>query len=141
MASTGRGEWHGNLEAGSGRMETGGGLGADFTASTRFGDGEGSNPEEFIGAAHAGCFSMALSNILAEAGHEPASVETTAKVSIKVDGGDVSINRIDLKTEATVPGLEDAEFQRHAQAAKEGCPVSKALAAVPEINLEATLKS
>jgi osmotically inducible protein OsmC len=105
-----------------------------FSFSSRFEEGTGTNPEELIAAAHAGCFSMALSNGLAQGGHTPTSVETTATVHL--EGG--AISRIDLVTEAVVPGIDDAAFQEAAAAAKVGCPVSKALAAV-EITLQATL--
>jgi lipoyl-dependent peroxiredoxin len=101
--------------------------------------GTGTNPEELLAAAHAGCFSMALSAILSGAGHIPTSVHTVAKVSFDAVPGGFAITKIDLNTEAKVPGLDDAAFQKIARDAKKGCPVSKALAAVPEISLTAKL--
>jgi osmotically inducible protein OsmC len=133
--------WEGNLLQGKGTMKLGSGAfeGA-YSFTSRFKDGAGTNPEELIGAAHAGCFSMALSNILAEAGHTPTSVATDAAVSMdKVEGG-FAIQRIHLKTVAVVPGIDEATFMEKAHAAKEGCPVSQALASV-EITLDATLEN
>lgn len=131
--------WTGNLPDGHGtmRLQSGSYEGA-YSFRSRFENGEGSNPEELIAAAHAGCFSMALSNLLAEAGHEPESVDTTADVTLKMVDGDPTITTIHLTVDASVPGLDADAFQEHAQAAKEGCPVSKALAGT-EITLEATL--
>jgi osmotically inducible protein OsmC len=112
-----------------------------YTAASRFEEGEGTNPEELIAAAHAGCFSMAFAIALTEAGHPPETIKTEAEVHINpAEGGGYEINRIDLRTSATVPGIDRAAFDEQAQAAKAGCPVSKALAAVPEVNLEARLE-
>jgi osmotically inducible protein OsmC len=134
--------WNGDLPSGDGTMslESGAYTGA-YSFRSRFEDADGSNPEELIAAAHAGCYSMALSNVLAEAGHDPESVHTTAEVTLQMlpDDGP-TITKIHLTAEATVPGLDDETFQTHATAAKEGCPVSKALAG-PEITLDATLAS
>lgn len=132
-------EWNGNLTHGDGRIKFGSGAfeGA-YSFASRFEEGTGTNPEELIAAAHAGCFSMALSAILAEAGFEPKSVKTTAKVSIeKVEGG-FAITKSDLYTEADVPGINDPTFQEKASAAKSGCPVSKVLAGA-QITLDAKL--
>jgi osmotically inducible protein OsmC len=110
-----------------------------YSFQSRFEEGDGTNPEELIAAAHAGCFSMALSAGLERGGHNPNSVETEAKVHLSPkDGGGFRISRIDLVTTADVPGIDDAAFQEVAKAAKEGCPVSGALSAV-EITLDATL--
>lgn len=109
-----------------------------YSFHSRFEDGDGSNPEELIAAAHAGCFSMALSNVLADAGYEPKSVDTTADVTLRTLEEGPSITEIVLTTEATVPGLDAETFQEHAEAAKTGCPVSKALAGV-EITVDASL--
>jgi osmotically inducible protein OsmC len=109
-----------------------------FSYSSRFEEGTGTNPEELIGAAHSGCFSMSLANILATAGHDPQRVETTARVHLDPGDEGPAITRIELQTEAQVPGVDEAEFQQHAKAAKEGCPVSKALAGV-DITLDAKL--
>lgn len=134
--------WNGDLPSGDGTMslESGAYTGA-YSFRSRFEDADGSNPEELIATAHAGCYSMALSNVLAEAGHDPESVHTTAEVTLQMlpDDGP-TITKIHLTAEATVPGLDDETFQTHATAAKEGCPVSKALAG-PEITLDATLAS
>jgi osmotically inducible protein OsmC len=132
-------EWRGNLKDGSGKMRLGSGAyeGA-FSFASRFENGTGTNPEELIAAAHAGCYSMALSHGLAQAGHAPKRVATTAKVHLeKVEGG-FGITRIELDTEAEVPGIDAAAFKQQAEAAKKGCPVSKALAGA-EITLKAKL--
>jgi osmotically inducible protein OsmC len=132
-------EWKGSLSRGSGQMKLGSGaFEGSYSFPSRFEDGPGSNPEELIGAAHAGCFSMALSHMLSEAGHIPDVVHTTAKVHIdKVDDG-FKITNIELQTEGKVPGLDEETFQDKAEAAKEGCPVSQALAGT-EIRLKAKL--
>jgi len=133
--------WNGTLTEGDGRMRLGNGAyEGPYSFKSRFEDGEGTNPEELIAAAHAGCFSMALSGALTGAGHTPESIDTEATVSLrKVEGG-FEIHRIRLVTKARVPGLGDAEFQEAAQGAKDGCPVSQALAAVETIEVEATLQ-
>jgi len=131
--------WTGNLPDGSGTMHLGSGAydGA-YSFASRFEDGDGSNPEELIAAAHAGCYSMALSNVLDEAGFDPESVDTTAEVTLRMLEGGPAITKVHLTAEANVPGIDDATFQEHAEAAKSGCPVSKALAGT-EITLDATL--
>ena len=136
---TAEAEWKGNLPEGSGRMSFGGGaFEGQYSFGSRFEEGEGTNPEELIAAAHAGCFSMFLANVLSQAGHEPDSVRTTAKVSLDKDDGGFSITRSDLSTKVAVSGLDEAELQQHADEAKKGCPVSRALGAI-EIGLEARL--
>lgn len=133
--------WEGNLQQGHGTMKVGSGAfeGA-YTFKTRFEEEPGTNPEELIGAAHAGCFSMFLSAVLSGAGHVPTRVHTTAKVHLgRVDNAP-TITKIELNTEAEVPGLDEATFLEHAEASKKGCPVSKALAG-PEIVLNAKLIS
>lgn len=127
--------WTDNLKQGSGTM-TFGSFEGPYTFASRFENGDGTNPEELIGAAHAGCFSMALANTLDKAGHTPKSVETNAKVHLDTQQG--AITRIDLQTEVTAPGLDDDEFQRLADEAKRNCPISKTLASV-DIRLDATL--
>ena len=135
----GSAEWRGNLKDGSGTVSVASGLfSGKYSFSTRFEDEPGTNPEELIGAAHASCFSMALSLILSEAGHTPESVTTTAKVHLRMVDGDPTINKIELFTEARVPGISEEEFADYAAKAKAGCPVSRALAAV-EITLDAKL--
>jgi osmotically inducible protein OsmC len=133
--------WEGGFKQGGGTMKLGSGAyEGPYSAKSRFEDGDGTNPEELIGAAHAGCFSMALALMLGDAGHEPESIETDAAVHIDpAEGGGFEISRIELSTRARVPGLDDDEFQRVATQAKEGCPVSKALAGA-DISLEASLE-
>ena len=139
-ARTANARWEGGLRDGKVNMLLGGGaFEGQYSFSSRFEEGVGTNPEELIAAAHAGCFSMAFSGGLEKAGFSPNSVETEAKVHLSpADGGGFRISRIDLVTNADVPGIEEGAFQQAAQAAKEGCPVSKALAAV-EITVNATL--
>lgn len=120
------------MRLGSGAYE------GSFSFASRFENGDGTNPEELIAAAHAGCFSMALSNILGQAGHTPTSINTKAAVHIENTGGGFGITRIDLDTVGDVPGLTEDEFVKHAETAKANCPVSKALAAV-DITLSAKL--
>jgi lipoyl-dependent peroxiredoxin len=134
-------EWTGTLQEGSGHMRMGGGAydGA-YTWSSRFEEGQGTNPEELLAAAHAGCFSMSLSSNLGKAGFAPEHVETTARLHFEKGDAGFSVTRIELDTRARVGGgIEDAAFQEIAQRAKDTCPVSRALAAVPEITVTATL--
>jgi len=138
----GTAEWRGDLKSGSGTVSVASGLfEGKYSFSTRFEEGAGTNPEELIGAAHASCFSMALSNILAEAGHVPESVKTTAKVHLRFVDGAPTITEIDLITEGRVPGIDQGQFADYAAQAKAGCPVSRALASVGDITLNATLAS
>jgi lipoyl-dependent peroxiredoxin len=133
-------QWQGDLRQGKGTMRVGSGaFEVSYSFASRFGDETiGTNPEELIGAAHAGCYSMALSNALATAGFTPTSVHTTARVHISRDATGFAINPIDLEVEAVVPGIDEESFQKLAKDAKENCPVSRALAATT-INLIATL--
>lgn len=134
-------EWKGDLLHGTGEIKLGSGA---FTGSYdwrgRSADGTGTNPEELIGAAHAGCFSMQLAAMLTQAGTPPTRIHTNAKVHLEKAGEGFAIPRIELMTEAVVPGIDNATFQTQAVAAKVGCPVSKALAGV-EISLTAALLS
>lgn len=141
MPAKGSAEWRGDLPTGSGTFLAGDTISGGFTYRSRFEDGPGSNPEQLIAAAHAACFSMALSNILAEAGHPPDSVKTEATVTLRPVDGVPTITNIALVTLGEVPGLDEASFVEHAKAAKAGCPVSRALAGVPEITLQASLAS
>jgi lipoyl-dependent peroxiredoxin len=128
--------WEGTLKEGSGNVKTSSGiLDAPYTFRMRFEEDPGTNPEELIAAAHAGCFSMFLSGQLTNAGYIPTSIRTSAKVHL---GAGPTISLIELTTEAEVPGVDDAQFQELAQKSKEGCPISKALASV-EIKMTATL--
>jgi osmotically inducible protein OsmC len=134
-------EWKGNLPKGSGTLETEtGSVKGNYSFASRFEEGAGSNPEELIAAAHAACFSMAFANGLAKAGHEAESIKTTARVFLEKGPEGFGISRIRLECVGRVPGLDEDTFQEHAQGAKVGCPVSKALSATP-IELEARLES
>ena len=132
-------EWQGDLPSGSGTISLGSGAytGA-YSFRSRFESGDGTNPEELIAAAHAGCFSMALSHGLASAGHKPERVHTSATVDLEKQGAGFAITRIRLVCEARVPGIDAATFKQQAETAKANCPVSKALAATP-IELDARL--
>lgn len=134
MAATAHARWTGSLDDGSGTMSTATGLEAAFTKASRFADGEGSNPEELIGAAHAGCFSQFLAALLSNNDTPPRSIETTAKVSIVTGDDGPTIDRIVLSTTVDVD-LPDGEISEFADKAKVACPVSKALAGVGEISL------
>ena len=129
-------EWKGTLKEGAGTMKVGSGAyDGPYTYASRFEEGPGTNPEELVGAAHAGCFSMFLASLLTNAGFTPTRVSTTAVVHLTAGP---TISLIELTTEVEAPGLSDADLQTHAEAAKKGCPVSKALAG-PEIRLQAKL--
>ncbi len=138
----GNATWKGALKDGEGQLIVGDGVfeGA-YSAASRFEEGEGTNPEELIGAAHAACYSMALANVLDESGHASETVETTAKVSLRMGDDGPVINRIELVTRGRVPDIDQEHFAKHAEEAKAACPVSKALAGVGEITVEATLES
>lgn len=130
--------WKDTLSEGKGAVELGSGaFKGSYSYGSRFEEEKGTNPEELIGAAHAGCFSMALSLELENAGYKPVSVATQAKVHLNAQ--ELVISQIDLITEAQVEGIEESEFQKIAEGAKSGCPVSKALAGV-NINLTARLQ-
>ena len=130
--------WHGDLRSGTGTIRLGSGaFEGPYSFKTRFEQEPGTNPEELLGAAHAGCFTMALSLGLTKAGHPPRSIETAATVHLGKVGEGFAITGIDLATRAVVPGLADAEFQKLAHEAKANCIVSRALSSVP-VTLEAT---
>ena len=133
--------WEGTLKEGNGNLKLGSGAyEGQYNFSSRFEEGVGTNPEELIGAAHAGCYSMALNAGLEKAGFTPTYVDTSAKVHIgKIDGA-TAITKIELTTEAVVPGLDDAKFQEMAEDTKDNCIISRALN-VPEMTISATLKS
>lgn len=133
--------WEGNLKDGKGSMKLGSGaFEGPFSFGTRFEDRPGTNPEELIGAAHAGCFSMAFSHGADQAGHTPKRVRTSAKVHLEKTEGGFAITRVELAMEAEIPGIGNDEFQKLAADAKKGCPVSKALTGV-KIELDAKLVS
>jgi lipoyl-dependent peroxiredoxin len=138
----GEARWDGTLQEGHGVLKVASGAyEGPYSFQSRFEEGDGTNPEELIAAAHAGCFSMALSADLGRAGHQADSVETTATVHLdRVEQG-FGITRIELESRARVPGLDDGEFQRIAEGAKQNCPVSRALGAVESIELRAELVS
>jgi osmotically inducible protein OsmC len=131
--------WEGDLPKGKGTMRFGSFEGA-YSFSSRFEEGKGSNPEELIGAAFAGCFSMALSHELAQKGHTPDKVETTAEVHLDKVGEGFAINTIHLSTRGKVPGIQEQEFRKIAEGASRNCPVAKALGGT-KISLEATLQT
>jgi osmotically inducible protein OsmC len=139
MPAKGTAEWKGDVQNGTGDFTAGDSISGGYTYKSRFEDGPGSNPEQLIAAAHASCFSMALSSLLAQAGTPPESVRTEASVTLRQVDGRPTITRIDLVTIGRVPGIDEATFVGLAQAAKAGCPVSRALAGVPEITLDASL--
>ena len=131
--------WLGTLREGSGTMKVHSGyFEVPYTYGSRFEEAKGTNPEELLGAAHAGCYSMFLSALLTKAGFPPTRIHTTATVHLEAGP---TITRIDLHTQAEVPGVDEATFLEKVQEAKMGCPVSKALAAVASINVQARLLS
>lgn len=133
---TGEAEWKGNLTEGGGRVKVQSGtLDAPYDFRARTADGKGTNPEELIAAAHAGCFAMQLSAMLGGAGHPPERLHAVAKVHLEKQATGFAIPRIELELEGTVPGMSREDFEKHAQAAKAGCPVSKVLAGA-EITLK-----
>jgi osmotically inducible protein OsmC len=146
----GSAQWRGDLTTGSGRLTVGeGAWTSDYSYTSRFKgvlpteearrDGAGTNPEELLAAAHAACFSMALSLVLSEAGYPPRSITTTGRVHLRNVGGIPTIQQIDLETAAEVPGLDETSFQERAEEAKTGCIISRALRGVERINLVAEL--
>jgi len=141
MKRTASAEWQGELKGGKGTISTGSGLlsNAQYSFSTRFENGVGTNPEELIAAAHAGCFSMALSAQLANAGLKPESIKTEATVTMEKQDAGFAITAVHLNVVAKVPGADQAAFEKAAQAAKEGCPVSKVLKA--NITMDAKLEA
>jgi osmotically inducible protein OsmC len=136
----GSARWNGDLAGGSGTVTIGeGAWTGSYSFGSRFEDGAGTNPEELIAAAHAGCFSMALSHILTEAGHTPRSVETKAQVHLRLVDGAPTIQQIDLETTGDVPDLDEQRFHEFAEEAKRTCVVSRALGGVEEMNVTAAL--
>jgi osmotically inducible protein OsmC len=133
-------EWKGDLKGGGGTVKVGeGAFEGAYSFASRFEEGEGTNPEELLAAAHASCFAMALSLLLSEEGHAPDSVRARAEVQLRLVDGLPTIARIGLRVEGSVPGIDEDQFRSYAEKAKAGCPVSRALAGVPEIALEAKL--
>ena len=139
-ARNGSAEWHGNVESGSGVITVGNGVfEGGYSYESRFGEAAGTNPEQLLAAAHSSCFTMALANGLSVAGHPPTSLRTNASVQLRNLDGAVTLARIDLEAEGDVPGIDERQFQAYAEAAKRDCPVSRALAGIPEIVLTAKL--
>jgi osmotically inducible protein OsmC len=140
MDRTASAVWNGDLKAGKGSISTHSGVlkDAQYSFKTRFEDGAGTNPEELIAAAHAGCFSMAFANMLAQAGHVATSVATTATVTLEPVDGKPTVTKIHLANKSSVPGIEKAAFDEIAANAKAGCPISRLLKAA-EITLDAEL--
>lgn len=134
-------QWRGSLKDGSGTMRLGSGaFEGNYSFASRMENGPGTNPEELIGAAEAGCFSMAFANALSQEGHAPQEIRTSVNVHFDRSDAGWAITRLDLTTEGIVPGIDEATFQRIGEDAKKNCPVSKALAG-SQITLRATLKS
>lgn len=133
--------WTGTLKEGGGKIDTGSGAiaGLGYDYKKRFEGEKGTNPEELIGAAHAGCFSMALANSLASAGFTATSVKTRADVHLSKDDKGFLINAIELTVNAVVPKVDEATFQQHVEKTKTGCIISRSLAAVPSMTVKATL--
>jgi lipoyl-dependent peroxiredoxin len=137
---TAQARWLGDFTGGSGTVRTGkGGYEGNYSASSRFEEGEGTNPEELVGAAHAGCFSMFLAKLLADAGTPATSIETTAKVHLDRTEAGPTVTRIELDTVGQVPGVDESEFLRLADNAKANCPISRLLAPGVDIALTARL--
>jgi osmotically inducible protein OsmC len=136
----GSAKWHGSVEGGSGTVTIGDSVfeGA-YSYDSRFGEGQGTNPEQLIAAAHASCFTMALSNMLSPAGHAPESLRTNARVQLRNVHGIPTLARINLNTEGRVRGVDQLQFEAYADEAKRVSPVSRALAGIPEIVLTAKL--
>lgn len=139
MPATATAEWKGDLKSGDGTFTAGESIRGTYSYKTRFEDEPGANPEQLIAAAHASCFSMALAAALGDAGTPAESVTTQATVTLRSVDGVPTITAIALSTEGRVPGIDERTFEAAADEAKRGCPVSRALAGVPEITLEATL--
>jgi osmotically inducible protein OsmC len=134
--------WEGDFKRGGGTVAlSSGAFSGPYNFSGRFEDGSGTNPEELLGAAHAACFAMALSVGLTQAGTPPEAIDVEARVTIDQVEGGFGIKKIDLDLRGKVPGIDEAAFNEAAAAAKANCPLSKALAAVPEINLNTTFES
>lgn len=139
MPAKGSAEWQGDLKSGAGTFTAGEGISGDYSFKSRFEDGPGANPEQLIAAAHAACFSMALSAALGDAGTPVEAVNTDATVTLRFVDGAPTITSIALSTVGRVPGIDEATFRAAAEDAKHGCPVSRALDGVPEITLQASL--
>ena len=141
MPAKGTAEWKGDLPTGSGIFTAGDSISGGYTFKSRFEDGKGANPEEMIGSAYAGCFSMALANALDQGGHKANSVHTKADVHLGKDDKGFLITHIELTVDADVPGLDNHTFQEQVQKFSQGCIIARALGAVPKTVISARLKS
>jgi osmotically inducible protein OsmC len=139
MPAKAHAEWRGELKTGNGNFTAGDSMSGDYSFNSRFEDGPGANPEQLIGAALAACFSMALSSALESAGSTVESVKTDAVVTVRRIDDLPTIAKVELTTVGTVPGIDEATFVEHAIATKSGCIVSRALAGIPEITVDASL--
>jgi len=139
MKRTANAQWKGSIKEGSGVVSTPSGVldSTQYSFKSRFEDGKGTNPEELLGAAHAGCYAMAFSLMLGESGYEPDSIDAKAEVSLEEDGDGFSIAKIHLTVKASIPDIDESKFQKLAEKAKDGCPVSKVLNA--DISMDASL--
>ena len=139
-ARHGSAEWHGDVESGSGTITVGEGVLEDaYSYESRFADGPGTNPEQLLAAAHAGCFTMYLASILSATGHAPESVRTYVRIRLRQVEGQPTLTQLYLRTVGDVPGIDEDEFRSYAERAKAECPASWALAGIPEIVLTARL--
>ena len=139
-ARNGSADWHGDVRTGSGTITVGEGVfSGPYSYDSRFGEHQGTNPEQLIAAAQAGCFTMALAGKLASEGHPPDLLRTNATVHLRMHDGSISLARLEIETEGSVMGIDEQQFQRYAEDAKATCPVARALSGIPEIVLRATL--
>ena len=139
-ARNGSADWHGDVRTGSGTITVGDGVfSGPYSYDSRFGEHQGTNPEQFIAAAQAGCFTMALASKLGSEGHPADLLRTNATVHLRAHDGSISLARLEIETEGSVKGIDEQQFQRYAEDAKATCPVARALSGIPEIVLKATL--
>jgi osmotically inducible protein OsmC len=139
-ARIGTADWHGNASTGSGTITVGeGAFRGPYSHDSRFGEHEGTNPEQLIAAAQAGCFTMALASKLTSAGHPPDELRTSARLQLRMLDGSITLTRLDIATEGRVKGIDQEQFVRYAEDAKATCPVARALSGIPEIVLKAKL--
>jgi lipoyl-dependent peroxiredoxin len=139
-ARNGSADWLGDVKTGSGTITVGDGVfSGPYSYDSRFGERQGTNPEQLIAAAQAGCFTMALASKLASAGHAPEQLRTNARVDLRMHDGSITITRLQIETEGRVKGIDERQFVQYAEDAKATCPVARALSGIPEIVLKAKL--
>jgi len=139
-ARNGSADWHGDVRTGSGTITVGDGVfSGPYSYDSRFGEHQGTNPEQLIAAAQAGCFTMALASKLATGGHPPELLRTNATVHLRMQDGAITLARLAIETEGRVKGIDEQQFSQYAEDAKATCPVARALSGIPEIVLKATL--